>query len=332
MTDDPCSKTRFRWAGSPAISLEEAARRLGVSLDETVRRAARRLPLRFPESYLDLVDPADPADPIRAIAWPAPEEIEEDPGALEDPVGENECRLHRLVIQKYPDRALLLLTSRCHFYCRFCFRADRGGEPRPGEIEEAIEILARRPGLREIILSGGDPLVLPDDLLEGLLGSLGRLEGLRSVRIHTRAPVHDPARVDDALVDALVRGAPRPLWMVLHLTHPRELTPAFDAAVERLRRAGIGLMSQSVLLRSVNDDPELLATLFRGLYERQVRPYYLHHPDRTAGTARFRLSIERGLAIVRALRERVPGPAFPHYVIDRPDGSGKLPVMWWTPS
>ncbi len=319
---------RGRWAGSPATTLEEAARCFGVRLDETARLAARRLPLRFPADYLALADPADPLDPIRAISWPRPEELAPDPDATDDPVGEDAKRLHRLVLLKYPDRALLLVTTRCHVYCRFCFRAGAGREPRPRELHGAVEVIAQQPGIREVILSGGDPLVLQDDALARLLASLARVPELRTVRIHTRAVVHDPSRVTPQLASTLVSASPRPLWMVLHVAHPRELTPGFDDAIGALHAAGIPLLSQTVLLQGINDDAQTLVELFGGLYERRVRPLYLHHPDRIPGTAHFRLSTEEGQAITRRLRGRLPGPAIPTYVIDRPDGSGKIPVDW----
>lgn len=307
------------------------ARRLGERLDETARLAARRLPLRFPRSYAALIDPEDPSDPLRRIAWPAAEELETGLGEILDPVGEGSLELHPLVIQKYPDRAVLLVTRRCHFYCRFCFRAGSGAEPRVGELREAVGVLSRLPGLTEVILSGGDPLAVGDRALAELLEDLGRIPGLETVRLHTRAPIHDPARVTRELAALLAEASPRPLWVVVHATHPRELRPETGAALERLQGAGLPLLSQSVLLSGVNDRAQTLAALFGGLYRRRIRPYYLHHPDRAQGTARFWVSIERGRRIYRELRGFLPGPAVPAYVIDLPDGSGKVPVDWLEP-
>jgi lysine 2,3-aminomutase len=301
-------------------------------LDETARAAARRFPLRFPAYYTALANPADPEDPIRRIGWPEPEEIEGDLDAIDDPVGERGKLIHPLVIRKHRDRVILLLTSRCHFYCRFCFRAGHRREPRAGEIDQAIESIARTPGIREVILSGGDPLVLPDAALAATLQSLGRIPGLETVRIHTRAPVHDPARVTDELADTLASSATARLWLAIHASHPRELTDEFTRAVEILLDRSVPMLNQNVLLRGVNAEPETLARLFRGLYALGVRPYYLHHPDRVEGTARFRLSLAEGRLIYRRLRELVSGPAVPHYVIDMPDGSGKIPVDWLVPA
>ncbi len=323
----PDSKTA-RWAGSRAVPLQAAAARLGVSLDNTSREAARRLPLRFPAGYLDLVRADDPDDPIRQIAWPSANELRVDLDAIADPVGEGRRKLHPLLIRKYPDRVLLLVTSRCHFYCRFCFRAGQDHDPSIGELREAIDLLATIPELREVILSGGDPLVLTDDRLAELLRELARVPTLRTVRIHTRAPVHDPARVTQSLAQTLVEASPAPLRMAIHTSHPRELRREFADAVATLRTAGIDLLNQTVLLHGVNADVEILVEHFTALHALGVEPYYLHHPDRVAGTAGFRVSIDEGLALYKALRARVPGPVMPRYVLDLPDGTGKVPVEW----
>lgn len=324
----PSESKTARWAGSPALPLQAAADRLGVTLDDTVRGAARRLPLRFPAGYLDLVRRDDPEDPIRRIAWPTPDELRADEDAIDDPVGEGRRKLHPLVIQKYADRALLLVTSRCHFYCRFCFRAGQNHDPSLGEVFDAIGLLATLPGLNEVILSGGDPLVLTDDVLAEILAALRRIPALNKVRIHSRAPVHDPARVTQPLAQSLVQASPAPLRIAIHTSHPRELRPEFCAAISTLRTAGIELLNQTVLLGGVNDRLETLAGHFAALDALGVKPYYLHHPDRIAGTPGFRVGIERGLTLYRALRDRIPDSALPLYVIDLPDGSGKIPVEW----
>ncbi len=312
--------------GAPAAALADAAARFGVAWDAMARSAARRFPLRFPASYLELAHPGDPDDPIRKIGWPDPEELLFDAEAIADPVGEQRAKPHPLVVRKHHDRALLLLTTRCHFYCRFCFRVASGPDPDLDVIREAVQTLSREPGIREVILSGGDPLVLPDEHLAAVLESLEALPELVVVRLHTRAPVHDPQRITPELVSTLVDAAPKPLWVVVHSTHPRELTPVFERAAGLFLAAGVPLLDQTVLLRGVNADPAILAELFLGLYARRIKPYYLHHPDRVAGSARFRVTLDDGLSIYRALREMIPGPALPEYVLDLPDGSGKVPV------
>lgn len=324
--DGAAAVPTHRWAGSPAVPLAEAAARLGVPLDAAARAAMRRLPARFPRPYVELFRDGGPADPLRRIAWPDPEETAFDPDAIDDPVGEQPLKSHPFLVRKYRDRALLLVTHRCHFYCRFCFRAGQTVEPRLGEILDAIRSLRGETGLREVILSGGDPLVLPDEELAQILRALDALPGLRNVRIHTRAPVHDPPRVTDRLVGRLIAASPVPIWFAVHTSHPRELSEGFYRAIRTLQGGGIPVLNQTVLLRGVNDDPATLAELFGALYGAGIKPYYLHHPDRVAGTARFRVTIERGLAIHRALRGRISGPAIPEYVLDLPDGSGKFPV------
>jgi len=326
-TLDVTEPVHQRWAGSPAVPLAEVVERLGVSLDADVRAAARRLPLRFPRPYLDLLRDG-PDDPLRLVVWPDPEETSYDAEAIEDPVGEAALKPHPFVVRKYRDRALLLVTHRCHLYCRFCFRAGQVAEPRLGEILDAIRLLRGDTEVREVILSGGDPLVLPDEELAQILRALDALPGLRSVRIHTRAPVSDPPRVTDQMVGRLIAASPVPIWIAIHTSHPRELTDGFRRAVGRMQGPGISLLNQTVLLAGVNDDPATLELLFGELYALGVKPYYLHHPDRVAGAARFRVTIERGLAIHRTLRGRLPGAAIPEYVLDLPDGSGKFPVAW----
>ena len=299
------------------VPLEEAARRLGHA-GTRWREAARLFPVRWPAGYLELAE-APGGEAIRRMGVPDEAELEPDPGDLADPVSDRRLRPVPHVVQKHPDRAILLVTGRCNFYCRFCLR--RSGE----ELAAAIDHLASQRELREVILSGGDPLVLPDGRLRAILGRLGELEQLETVRVHTRAPVHFPERVTTGLVE-LLRASPHPAWLVTHFDHPIELRPQALAALARLADGGLPLLDQSVLLRGVNDCPDVLAALFRGLYRARVRPYYLHHPDRAPGNAAFRVSVARGRSIFSALRERLPGPALPAYVVDLPDGSGKVPV------
>ena len=317
MTDQPPTASGF-------APTDEAEARL--ALKPGWRAAARAFPMRWPRPYLELAASAAGA-PVRAMGAPDPAELDADPGDLADPVGDHARQVEPFVIRKHQDRAILLVTARCHFYCRFCFRRTYpagSGEPSRAELDRALDYLCGEPNIREVILSGGDPLVLPDGRLGELLARLGGCDHIDTVRVHTRAPVHFPERVTAALADLL--GSGEPLWLVAHFNHPVELTTAARRALATLRRAGVPLLNQAVLLRGVNDDPDVLAELCRGLYRERVKPYYLHHPDRAPGNVRFRLTIARGLELHRALRALLPGPALPEYVIDLPDGSGKVPV------
>lgn len=324
------ARRRRRLTGSAAVPLDEVARRFGEDPADPARAAAtRRFPARWTRYYLDLADPDDERDPIRRIAFPDPLELEPHAEELADPVGERERNPAPFVVRKHADRAILLVTARCHVYCRFCFRrafpdgAHR--DPDDAQLEAAFAYLESQPDLREVILSGGDPLVLPDEELGRIVERLSSMAQLTRIRVHSRAPVHDPARVTVSLVEALTAGLP--LWFVIHADHPREITDELRAAVGEFRRAGVPVLNQSVLLAGVNDDPATLESLCRKLVDAQIVPYYLHHPDRVPGAGSFYLDIERGRAIHRELRRRLGGGiALPSYVIDPPDGSGKRPL------
>ena len=253
--------------------------------------------------YLGLIDPDDPDDPIRKQALPDVAELAERFGERADPIGDRAHAPTALLVHRYPDRALLFPTLRCPMFCRYCFRKVALNED-PVRLRQALDAslayLAAHPEVHEVILSGGDPLMLSDARLDELLGRLRGLGTLRRLRIHTRFPVTLPMRVDAALAATLARH--RPLFVVVHFNHPRELTPEARAAVTHLVDAGVTVLNQAVLLAGVNDAVDTLAALFCGLLDWQVRPYYLHHPDLTVGTQHFRVSLDRGLALTRALR------------------------------
>jgi lysine 2,3-aminomutase len=298
-------------------------------LARTWEAVDRLFPVRVTRSWWDRVDPTDPADPLARQVLPSPDELVAAPGDLIDPVGDAARSPVPWVVQKHPDRVLLLLTKRCHVYCRYCFRRtfspEDAEDPSPEAWEEALAY-ATGCGAREAILSGGDPLAVRDDRLLGTIDRL-RAGGLRVIRLHTRAPITFPRRVTDDLVRGLAARAP--VWVVVHVNHPRELAPDVDAALARLVDAGIPVLNQAVLLRGVNDDVDVLAGLCEALVERRIRPYYLHHTDAAAGNGAFRVDPARGLELVAALRRRVSGIAFPRYVVDPPDGSGKIDVDAW---
>jgi lysine 2,3-aminomutase len=286
------------------------------------------LPLRVPRYYLDLIDFRDPADPLRRQVLPSAAEAAVADGELADPIGDDAHSPTPGVVHRYPDRALLLLTAACTVHCRFCFRREFVGQPAralgPAQLEAAYRYLAEHPAIWEVILSGGDVLTLPDAFLESTLARLRAIPHLRIVRIHSRVPAVLPARLTDDLAGLL--RAHQPVYLVAHVNHPREVTPAFGAAVGRLVDRGVPVLSQSVLMRGVNDDAATLEALFRRLVEARVKPYYLHHPDLARGTGHFRVSIARGQTLMRQLRGRVSGLCLPTYVLDVPGGLGKVPL------
>ncbi len=272
------------------------------------------------------MDPANPRDPLALQALPQASELEPSPDDLIDPVGDAARSPVPWVVHKYPDRVLLLLTKRCHLYCRYCFRSayqpGEGEDPTPEALDAAIAY-ATACGATEAILSGGDPLAVRDATLLRVIDSL-RSGGMSRIRIHTRAPITQPSRVTASLVDALALR--RPLRVIVHVNHPNELSPDVDVALARLVGAGVEVLDQTVLLAGVNDDADVLVRLLEALILRGVRPYYLHHTDAAPGNAAFRVDWVRGLAIHAELVRRL-GDRAPRYVIDPPDGSGKIDVV-----
>jgi lysine 2,3-aminomutase len=276
----------------------------------------------------DLIDFADPTDPLRRQILPSPDEDQVAPDELHDPIGDDAHSPVAGVVHRYPDRALLLLTAACRVHCRFCFRREFVGQPARAlskeQFEAAFAYLAGHPEIWEVILSGGDILTLPDAYLANVLGRLRAIPHLKVIRFHSRVPAVLPARLTDELASVLRAHAP--VYLVAHVNHPREVTTTFAKAVGRLVDRGVPVLSQSVLLRGVNDDAAVLADLFRRLVEARVKPYYLHHPDLARGTGHFRVPIARGQALMRELRGRISGLCLPTYVLDIPGGHGKVPV------
>ena len=295
---------------------------------EALRPVVDRYELRVSDYYLSLIDPDDPDCPIRKQALPDAAELVAGPLERADPIGDTAHGVADILVRRYPDRALLFPTLRCPMFCRYCFRKVALNDRDPIRLHQALDAalawLGAHPEVTEVILSGGDPLMLSNPRLSALLDRLSGVGTLRRIRVHTRFPVTDPVRVDPELV-AILR-AHRPLYLVAHFNHPRELTARAGAGIRRLVDAGITVLNQAVLLRGINDDPQTLAALFGGLLDWQVRPYYLHHPDLTMGTGHFRVSLDAGLATTRALRGHLTGLAWPTYVLDIPGGGGKVPV------
>lgn len=291
---------------------------------------ASRYAVAVTPAVAGLIDRADPSDPIARQYLPSASELTTLPEEREDPIGDLAHSPVEGIVHRYPDRVLLKAVHVCPVYCRFCFRREMVGPEGLGTLsaealERALDYIAGHEEIWEVILTGGDPLVLSARRLGAIMARLGDIPHVKVVRIHTRVPVADPDRVDEALLQA-IKASGKTTYLAVHANHPRELTGAGEAAVRRIGAAGIMLLSQSVLLRGVNDSVEILATLMRRFVELGVRPYYLHHPDLAPGTAEFRLSIAEGQALVKALRGHISGLCQPTYVLDIPGGYGKAPI------
>jgi lysine 2,3-aminomutase len=293
-----------------------------------LRRVAEKFAVAVTDDMAALIDPADPADPIAAQFVPSAAELAAAPDDRADPIGDELWSPLRGIVHRYPDRVLLKPILVCPVYCRFCFRREQvghdGGMLAPAALERAFGYIEEHPEVWEVIVTGGDPFVLSPRRIAAIVRRLEAIPHVAVIRFHTRVPVAEPRRVGAALVKAL--EADKAVYVVVHANHPRELTPAMRDAVTRLVRAGIPVLSQSVLLRGVNDDATVLEKLFRGLVAMRVKPYYLHHPDLAPGTGHFRLAIDTGQRIVGALRGRVSGLCQPTYVLDIPGGYGKVPI------
>ncbi|HTP59184.1 MAG TPA: KamA family radical SAM protein [Spirochaetia bacterium] len=286
------------------------------------------LPSGVSRYYAGLARSQDPdADPIAAQFVARDQERIILPYESADPIGDSRYLVTQRLVHHYRDRALLLVSDRCATYCRYCFRrhftGNGGGQITPPQLEAACEYLTRTPAIREVLLSGGDPLMLSDQDLGRVISRLLSVDPGYVLRVCTRIPVVHPARVTEDLASLL--GSAGSVWAVIHTNHPRELTDQFRAAVKRLMRAGVAVLNQSVLLRGVNDNADTLEELFRGLVKAGVKPYYLFQGDLAAGTSHFRVSIEKGISLMRELRSRLSGMALPTYAVDVP-GGGKVPV------
>jgi lysine 2,3-aminomutase len=295
-----------------------------------VEAVAARYAIAIPPALASLINKSDPADPIARQFVPDGSELAAYPGEDPDPIGDALKSPVKGVVHRYPDRVLLKLVSICAVYCRFCFRRETIG---PGErMLDAAEFAAALAYIRadkniwEVVLTGGDPLVLSARRIAEATRALAAIPHVKILRWHTRMPVAAPERVTSAMARALTSGHGKTIYVALHANHARELTPQARAACKRLIDAGVAMVSQTVLLKGVNDNIEALEALMRGLVEARVKPYYLHHGDLAPGTAHFRTTIAAGQELVRQLRQRVSGLAQPSYVLDIPGAFGKAPV------
>ncbi|NLX48662.1 MAG: lysine 2,3-aminomutase [Methanospirillum sp.] len=325
----------WRWQVARAVTeIDEFERLLGIEFDAEERarldETVRKFPLRITPYYLSLIDPSDIGDdPIYRQCFPDPAELYTDPGDMTDPLAEDKDSPAPCITHRYPDRVLFLVSNLCAMYCRHCTRKRRVGDvdsiPDREEIDAGLDYIRRTPGIRDVLLSGGDPLMLPDDYLDWILTELDGIPHVEVVRIGTRAPVTLPYRVTEDLAAMLSQH--HPLWVNTHFNHPVEMTTSSKLALRRLADAGIPLGNQSVLLAGVNDCPRIIKRLVQLLVQNRVRPYYLYQCDLSEGLTHFRTPVSKGIEILENLIGHTSGFSIPTFVIDAPGGGGKIPLM-----
>ncbi len=321
----------WRWQLRNRItSLEEMRGLISLSRREEdgIRRAEGRLKLAITPYFFSLIDTRDPRCPIRRQSIPRVDEFRVSAAEMVDPCGEDAHTPTPGLVHRYPDRALLIVTETCAMYCRYCTRKRMVGEEHAPMNEERLEAAIRyirsKKNIRDVLISGGDPLMLKTGVLERYISELRKLEQIEIIRIGTRVPVTLPMRVDAGLTSMLKKY--HPLFMSIHFSHPREITPEVKRACTMLADAGIPLGSQTVLLRSINDKPSTMKRLMQGLLKIRVRPYYIYQCDLAIGTAHFRTPVSVGMNIMEELIGHTTGYAVPTLVIDAPGGGGKIPV------
>jgi lysine 2,3-aminomutase len=285
--------------------------------------------LAITSDVVDLIDPSDPADPLARQFVPDPRELMTRPVELLDPIGDDPYTPIEGITHRYPDRVLLKPVHVCPVYCRFCFRREKVGVGGDGalsgaQLEAALNNIRDHRQIWEVILSGGDPLILSPRKMKSIVAALDEIGHVKIIRIHSRVPVVDPDRISDDMIESL--KVKTPVYVAVHANHADEFGPKARRAVAALVDAGIPLVSQSVLLRGVNDNAEALTNLFRTLLENRIKPYYLHHGDLARGTSHFRTTIREGQELLRAVRGHISGMCQPHYVLDIPGGWGKVPI------
>jgi lysine 2,3-aminomutase len=299
---------------------------IAPDIRDTVAEVAQRYAIAVSPAMHGLI--VQPDDPIGRQFIPDPAELITAPHERIDPVADDALSPIKGVVHRYPDRALLKPLLICPVYCRFCFRREHigpdGGLLSDAELQAAYDWFAARPAIREVILTGGDPLMLSPRRLASIIGALSAIPHIDILRVHTRVPVADPARSTDVLAAAL--ETKRSMWLVVHANHAREFTAEATAAIRRIQARAIPVLGQSVLLRGVNDSADALEALFRAMLGARVKPYYLHQLDPAPGTARFHVPIEQGRRLLAQLRGRLTGLAWPTYVLDIPGGYGKVPI------
>lgn len=312
-------------------TLEELNKYIKLTEEEQegVRKSLKTLRMAITPYYLSLIDPNDPNDPVRRQAIPTEAETHISAADLQDPLHEDEDSPTPGLTHRYPDRVLLLITDMCSMYCRHCTRRRFAGQndcESPSErIQKAIDYIAKTPTVRDVLLSGGDALMVNDQMLESIIQRLRAIPHVEIIRIGSRTPVVCPQRITDDLVNMLKKY--HPIWLNTHFNHPNEMTPEASAALAKLANAGIPLGNQSVLLRGVNDCVHVMKRLVHLLVKNRVRPYYIYQCDLSMGLEHFRTPVSKGIEIIEGLRGHTSGYAVPTFVVDAPGGGGKTPVM-----
>jgi lysine 2,3-aminomutase len=322
-------QAQLRASARTTADLERSLTLTAAEREGALRAEREGLPIAITPYYLALCDPHDARCPIRRQCVPRIEETEEVPGDLVDPLGEVAHEVAPSLVCRYPDRVLLLVSDRCAVYCRFCTRSrivgDGGGPVPIQRLEPAFRWIAAHPEIRDVIVSGGDPVAMSTERIVRVLERIRSISTVETIRLATRVPVTLPMRITDELLSAL--RAFHPIWVMTHFNHPKELTAAARAACERMVDAGFPVMNQAVLLAGVNDDAAVLEALFRALVRVRVRPYYLLQADPVRGTGHLRTPLHRGLEIMGALQGRLTGIALPKFVCDTPGGRGKVSLL-----
>lgn len=322
----------WKWQLSHRITTQAELMRIINLTDNEINAFScdtKCIPLSITPYYASLLDKDDAAQSIRRAVVPVADEHLVSAVECTDPLGESKCSPVPGIVHRYPDRVLFLVTNFCSVYCRYCTRSRMVGNHEHynthEQWEKAIEYIESNPNVRDVLLSGGDPLTMPTDQLEWLLSRLSKIEHVEFIRIGTKVPVVLPQRIDSELVNMLKKY--HPLWVSIHFTHPDELTEETRKACAMLADAGIPLGSQTVLLKGINDNIETMKSLFHGLLRSRVKPYYLYQCDLIPGSTHFRTSVKKGLDIIDALRGHTTGYAVPNYVIDAPGGGGKIQLL-----
>lgn len=313
----------------PALSLSDlAAEKLIAAVTPDLQEVASQFSVALTPALIDLIDSDNPHDPIAAQFVPSENELRKTPEELNDPIGDARHSPTEGIIHRYPDRVLLKPVHTCAVYCRFCFRREQVGntsKPLDEEtLKNAFDYIRSHPEIWEVILSGGDPLVLSNRRLAHIVSQLNSISHVKVIRLHTRLPVANPARVTSELIRSLKGRCP--VYILIHCNHPRELSPAAREACALLADAGFPLLSQSVLLKGINDTTEILTELMRAFVENRIKPHYLHHGDLAYGTSHFRLPLEKAQTLLKALRGNISGLCQPTYMLDIPGGHGKAPA------